>query len=140
MRDNDVDKNIKKAANILLEQYERTGDEDNIINNREKVLGKHGRIFSQNNISRLQIKEFEEFLTFTKNKHWRSLQRQKNWLRKHSEEEIKDKLSLLLDESQDIVKRIDNFFEFKGMKKAITTPILLVAYPNSYGVWNEISE
>jgi len=26
------------------------------------------------------------------------------------------------------------------MKKSITTTMLLVDYPNSYGVWNEISE
>ena len=135
MTEDEVEKSIKRAANILLEQYERTGDEDNIINNREKILGKYGRIFSQNNIPSLQLKDFEEFLTFKENKHWKGIQRQNKKLRKNFPA-IKEKLNILLDESQDIVKRIDNFFEIKGMKKAITTPILLVAYPNSYGVWN----
>jgi len=64
MREDNVEKSIKRAANILLEQFERTGDEDNIINNREKVLDKYGRIFLQNNISSLQLRDFEELLTF----------------------------------------------------------------------------
>ena len=94
MREDKVEKSIKRAANILLEQYGRTGDEDNIINNREKVLGKYGRIFSQNNISSLQLKDFEELLTIEKNRHWKGIQRQNKKLRKNFPA-IKEKLNIL---------------------------------------------
>lgn len=55
-------------------------------------------------------------------------------------------LALLLDESVVIRDRIDAVLEpggaykLAGLGKAVVTPILLVAHPDRYGVWNEPAE
>ena len=59
---------------------------------------------------------------------------------------LRDAIKILLDESQPLEKRLDTLFSpnkpnyIKGMGKAIATPILLVVYPDKYGVWNEPSQ
>jgi hypothetical protein len=148
MTEDEVEKKIKTAAKILHEQYERTGDEDDIIKDKEEVLSYYQKLFSQDNISKLQWNDFEKFLEPEKNLHRRSihiwkksLKKWKKSLKNQFEKNIKDKLGPLLDESQDIKNRINRFIdEIKDMEIATTTLILLVTHPESYGVWDKISE
>lgn len=54
-------------------------------------------------------------------------------------------LFILVDESRPIRDRLEFLFStpdpfLKHMGKATATPILQVAYPDKYGVWNSISE
>jgi hypothetical protein len=50
-------------------------------------------------------------------------------------------LKVLLDETRPIDERFDQVInQVTGMGKALMTAILLVAYPDRYGVWNNISE
>ena len=59
---------------------------------------------------------------------------------------LRNALRLLLDESQPIGERLDRLIRpeganlIRGLDQAVITPILLVVYPNRYGVWNTISE
>ena len=141
LSEDQIEERIKGAAYILLEEYKKTGDSDSIIKNRDQVLSRYGKVFSQSNISNLSWDDFRGFLDFKNNKHWKAIDLQAK-LRglKTNFEAIKKALEQLVDMSQKIEQRIDDVFKIKGIKKATVTPILLVTYPNLYGVWNEISE
>jgi len=66
---------IGKAARILLDQYKKTGDYDNIVKNRGLVLQRYGKVFSRSNISNLSWDDFGGFLKFENNHHWRGIDR-----------------------------------------------------------------
>lgn len=59
---------------------------------------------------------------------------------------LREALKILLDEAVPIEVRLDILFPpkgtnfIKGLGKAIATPILLMAYPEKYGVWNAPSQ
>jgi len=59
---------------------------------------------------------------------------------------LREAIRILVDESQPLEKRLNVLFPpnksnyIKGMGKAVATPILLVVYPDKYGVWNEPSQ
>ena len=54
---------------------------------------------------------------------------------------LRDALSVLLDESRPIAERYDYALDrVHGMGRAIATAILLVVYPDQYGVWNTTAE
>src|SRR5208283_3035879 len=61
-------------------------------------------------------------------------------------EKLKKALSILLDESIGIRERLEQLFPknkssyIKGLGRAIATPILMMVYPDKYGVLNKKSE
>lgn len=61
-------------------------------------------------------------------------------------EKLKRTLTFLLNESKSLTDRLNSLspkngeYYIKGLGKAIITPILLVVYPDKYGVWNQKSE
>jgi hypothetical protein len=130
---------IGKAARILLDQYKKTGDYDNIVKNRDLVLQRYGKVFSRSNISNLSWEDFGGFLKFENNHHWRGIDRHADKL-KSKFNEVRKALAKFPDETYSIESRIDEMFKIGGIKQATATPILMVAYPDRYGVWNGISE
>ena len=58
-------------------------------------------------------------------------------------EKLKRTLTFLLNESKSLTDRLNSLspkngeYYIKGLGKAIITPILLVVYPDKYGVWNQ---
>jgi len=97
------------------------------------------------NPAALSWDEFESFLSFENNGHWKGLFFQKRKLEAQFDE-LKAALTLLVDETQPLETRLNQLIEkggshnIKGMGKGLITPILLVAYPDKYGVWNKHSE
>jgi len=130
---------IEKAAKILLDQYEKTGDYDNIVKNKDPVLQRYGKVFSRSDISNLSWEDFGDFLNFENNHHWRGIDRHYGLLERNFKK-VKKSLEKFLDENYSIESRIDEMFNVEGIKQATATPILMVAYPDRYGVWNSISE
>jgi hypothetical protein len=54
---------------------------------------------------------------------------------------LRQGLSTLLDENRPLAERLDEAIgSVHGLGKAVATAILLVAYPEQYGVWNNVSE
>lgn len=54
---------------------------------------------------------------------------------------LRSGLMLLVDDSQPIETRLpDAMNKVEGLGKATATAILLVVFPQQYGVWNETSE
>ncbi len=138
-----VSEKVKRASKILNEIYRKIGDKENIIASEEEVLKKYQPKFSQETIGRLTFDDFLGFLDSNNNKHWSHIDRYARLNRSFSkrfESEVRPAFVELMNDAIEIEKRIDKCFEVKGLNKATITPMLLVEFPNKYGVWNEISE
>jgi len=111
----------------------------------QEVIARYGELFNPNNINNLTAEDFKSFLLFKNNRHWSGIFRTEN-LVTIDMAKLREAIKILLDESQPLEKRLDVLFPpnrpnyIKGMGKAIATPILLMAYPDKYGVWNEPSQ
>ena len=111
----------------------------------QDVIARYGELFNPNNINNLTAEDFKSFLLFKNNRHWSGIFRTVNLVTSDLAR-LREALTILLDESQPLARRLDVLFPpnkpnyIKGMGKAIATPILLVVYPDKYGVWNEPSQ
>ena len=111
-----------------------------IVPEQQLVLLKYQPIFSQNGITKLTKEDYLSFLSFKNNCHWTGLER-KGRNATHDMESLRDALTILLNDSISISERLPRATAIvTGMGKAIATSILLVAYPQKYGVWNGTSE
>ena len=73
--------------------------------------------------------------------HWTSLYRQVNRVCVDITPRLRTALATLVDETRPIKDRFDEVGgSIKGLGKAIITGILMVAFPDKYGVWNNVSE
>jgi hypothetical protein len=116
------------------------GDTDNIIGSREQVFAKYRPIFSVEHVPELSRDEFTSFLYFENNHHWSGLYR-KGLQAAEDMERLRAGLGLLLDQNKPIRDRFSKALEqVLGIGKGIASGILLVAYPEQYGVWNNASE
>jgi hypothetical protein len=83
-------------------------------------------------------------LLIKNNYHWEGIYRQQALITADLQK-LKKALAMLLDELKPIRTRLDYLFPkgsegyIKGLEKAVVTPILLVTYPDKYGVWNQKS-
>lgn len=111
----------------------------------KKVIGKYGKLFHPSNLEDLTKEEFISFLLIKNNLHWEGIHRQSGLITKDMAQ-LKKALSILLDEKREIKDRLNFLFPKKqqnyivGLGRAAVTPILLVVYPEKYGVWNSRSE
>lgn len=111
----------------------------------QEVIAKYGELFHPKNIDNLTAEDFKSFLLFKNNRHWVGIFRTSSLIISDMPK-LRAAMKILLDESQPLERRLDKLFPpkgpnyIKGMGKAIATPILLVVYPDKYGVWNERSQ
>lgn len=111
-----------------------------IVEARDEVIGRYGKIFSSENAPRVDPDDYRSFLYLQNNKHWSSLYRA-GLAAVKDEALLREGLTVLLDESKGIAVRIDEAnAKMHKWGKAIITAILTVAYPTKYGVWNSTSE
>ena len=127
---------LKKVKN----QIKKDDEIWNVVNARDEVLGRFQPIFSKDHLPMLTEQEFHDFLLFRNNHHWSALQ--KNVVANCADMDLlRDTLLNLIDETEPIEVRIDHALNtVQGMGKAISTAILLVTFPDKYGVWNRVSE
>ena len=115
------------------------------VESEQKVIGRYGKLFNPINLKYLSKEEFNSFLLIKNNFHWEGIHRQNSLLTSDMGKLIKG-LLILLDESKILKDRLELLFPkgkepfIKGLGKAVLTPILLVVYPDKYGVWNQKSE
>jgi len=111
----------------------------------QEVIRKFGSIFSPDALDQLTKEQFKSFLLFKKNKHWDGIHRQGNMVTEDMPK-LRKALKILLNEKIDLKDRLDELFPknkpnfIKGLGRAVITPILMVVYPDKYGVYNNISE
>jgi len=132
--------NLEQAILEVKKDYE------NPVAQKEKdeVLKRFGQLFNSSNLESLTKEEFKSFLLIKNNKHWDGIHRQGNMITEDMEK-LKSALKILLNEKTPIKKRLDFLFPkngqnyIKGLGRAVVTPILLMAYPDKYGVYNRRS-
>lgn len=113
---------------------------ERIQKGRDQVLERYGEIFALENLPQLSEQEFRSFLLYENNHHWDGIQRHGSRICQDMGN-LRDALSKLLDNRKPIEERFNQALDqVSGMGKATATPILLVSYPDQYGVWNNISE
>ncbi|MEI8131986.1 MAG: hypothetical protein WCG34_06100 [Leptolinea sp.] len=153
MKNNSSHPNISYAALKLqdvLENLSVVPDEEyiDITTHRDQSLNKYQMIFSPKHIPSLTKIEFTEFLLFRNNHHWDSLHRIGKYLVEDMDL-LRKALSILLDESIPVEDRINQLRPKRhGAKNAmvsylgmpVLTPILLIVYPEKYGVWNNTTD
>lgn len=109
-----------------------------ISQGKEQVLREFGPMFRAPET--ITYERFRKFLQFNTNRHWTGLNRQLPNLTKDMKV-LREAISILVDESRSVSNRFDKAVSMvHGMKEGIATPILFVAYPEKYGVWNAKSE
>lgn len=109
-----------------------------IIEAKEKVLARYRPAFLPGAVGAIDEDVLRSFLYFENNCHWSGLNRQVNRVCADMPR-TRAALSELVDETRPIADRMQAVTEIKGMGKGIITAILLVAYPETYGVWNNTS-
>jgi len=111
----------------------------------EEVIKRYGTMFHPANLDKLTKEDFRSFLLPKNNKHWDGIHRQVNMITEDMGK-LKEALKVLLDETRSLKDRLDFLFPqngnnlIKGLGRAIITPILMVVYPDKYGVYNNKSE
>ena len=122
------------------------GDDDElteIVQARDEVIGRYQPLFSDEHLPSLTKEEFRSFLRYENNRHWRGISRHLGALTEDMEA-FRVSLLVLLDESRPLRERLDELrptsgkAPVRGLGPATLTPILLVRYPEKYGVLNRI--
>src|SRR3989344_723425 len=110
-----------------------------------QVIGKYGKVFHPSQLDKLSKEDFKSFLLTKNNLHWEGIHRQGTLITSDMDA-LRRFLKYVLDEKMPIEKRLNTeFIEHgglwvKGIGRAVITAILLVVYPEKYGVWNTKSE
>ncbi|MBC7099873.1 hypothetical protein H5T52_12350, partial [Candidatus Bipolaricaulota bacterium] len=135
-----MEANYAGAVAKLREVLDKLDPADPILAAKEEVLGKYGPLFRPERVQKITAEEFVSFLQPENNRHWSGLQRQASAITADMEA-LRHGLALLVDESQPLAPRFTRALQsVRGLGPAIASAILLVAYPDRYGVWNRISE
>lgn len=107
---------------------------------KDSALEQYRPLFQPEEIGSLTEQEFREFLLYENNRHWTGLHR-KRAMMTDDMEQLRGGLQTLVDEEQDLAPRVQTTKEkVGGMGKATISAILVTAYPEKYGVWNNRSE
>jgi hypothetical protein len=124
----------------VLSQLEVSGRLSKVVEERDEVLTRFQPIFAAEYLLQLRQDEFHAFLLLENNHHWSGLQRHSPKMCADMDV-LRDALAILIDEGQPVGSRIDRAVSaVTGMGKAVATAVLLVAFPDEYGVWNSTSE
>ncbi len=129
---------LRFAKTDLLKADSESGT---ILHGRDKVLERFGPLF-RNHAMDLTEDDISAFLDFEKNCHWTGLHRQKSAICSDINAVRRAVAKLVKRQEPDnIATRFDYAYrEVTGFGEGIITPILFVAYPDYYGVWNSKSE
>ncbi len=113
---------------------------EQIVTPRDEVFARFRPIFSSEHAPSMTSDEFASFLYFENNRHWTGLYRQ--GLRATTDiARLRVGIAVLLDEAKPIQARFGEAIDMVGgLGKGIASAILVVAYPEKYGVWNNTSE
>lgn len=133
------------SKDLILEVCEKGKDKSWWSESERQVVGRYGKVFDSANLKHLTKEDFKSFLLIKNNLHWEGIHRQENLITADMPKLIKF-LQYVLNEDLPLKERLDTEFTnkggywIKGIGRAVITPILLVAYPSKYGVWNSKSE
>ncbi len=143
---NSVLENSKRLIELVKINKEEYKESDVLKDEEVEVINKYGRMFHPDNLDKLTKEDFKAFLLFDNNKHWKRISRQSNQITQDMDKLI-EVLKVLLNEEIDLKERLNYVLPLnlddkpiKGLGRAVLTPIMLVTYPDKYGVYNNITE
>lgn len=114
-------------------------------NEENEVIEKYGSMFNPNKLDSLTKEDFKSFLLMKNNKHWEGIHRQGNMITQDMDK-LKKALKILLNEEVPIEERLNILIPknksnyIKGLHRSVVTPIMMVVYPDKYGVYNRRSD
>lgn len=108
------------------------------IAKRDEVMNRFGPLFR--NPSSLTAEDYHDFLSIKHNHHWSGLERLGRPAA-NDMDNLRAAVSILVDEAEPLSDRFDMAMSMvHGVGAATLSPMLLLAYPDRYGVWNGTSE
>ncbi|HHU83327.1 MAG TPA: DUF1016 domain-containing protein [Firmicutes bacterium] len=123
-----------------LASFRNTDIYKDIVDPKDAVLARFQTVFTPEHVTAITEEGFRSFLLIENNRHWTGLHRQGPRMCADMDR-LREALAILVDENQPVANRLDQAIEMvSGMGKNVATAILLVAYPDRYGVWNNRSE
>jgi hypothetical protein len=139
MDNNTFTKAVSRLQEVLAYNRRQTSPRPP-FGSKDEVLGRYQPIFAREHLPDLTVSEFSSFLVHKNNKHWRGLHRQSRRITSDMET-LRNSLDFLLYGEGDIAPRFTRSVRsVKGMGHGIASALLLVRYPDRYGVWNGTSE
>lgn len=118
----------------------RNAEFRDMVAHRDDVFARYQPLFTPEGVANLTAEEFKSFLYMENNRHWTGLFRL-GWKACEDMDALRPKLARLFDDAQPIEKRFDDAVEtIVGVGKALASALLVVAFPQQYGVWNSTSE
>jgi hypothetical protein len=121
----------------ILENLRSSGSLDAIAVDRQAVHGRFGPRFQIGALDKLDSQTFLDFLRFKQNRHWSSIHRHGGRMVADMPR-LRSALALLLDEAQPLGERVPRALSMvNGLGLSAASPILHVAAPDRYAVWNE---
>lgn len=113
--------------------YQKTEDD------KGEVVPGYQNVFSREQLPKLTVEKFRDFLRLSECKHWSGLHRSfpKDF---GDKKKLKDAFRILLDEDRSLAERFNGFIKLPGVGNAIASAILLITDKHKYGVWNKTSE
>lgn len=140
------EKAVERLRKVLGRIKSGSDDElSGIAEGRDEVIEYYGAIFSQDRVAHLEKEDFKSFLLFKNNKHWKSIHRQGSQIVEDMPL-LRRALEILVDETKPIEERLRVLRPkngdplVRGLARSVITPILLVVYPDRYGVLNQVAE
>jgi len=124
----------------IVADWKRFPTYQKAVEPRDGVLARFQPVFSPDHVPAITEEEFQPFLLDKNNHHWTGLHRQGTQMCSDMPA-LRSALTLLLDEDQPLADRLDKATSMiAGLGKNIVSAILLTAFPEYYGVWNNRSE
>jgi len=131
---------MQKLKDAYLKLIQEKDLKEQIVKPKNEVISRYQPIFRKDNIQKISDVDFLSFLNFNNNHHWTGLQRSGSKICSKMNK-LRKALSILIDEEKPITVRLNQADSMVyGMGRAIATAILLICYPDKYGVWNNKSE
>ena len=110
------------------------------IKHKDSVLSEYKDKLRSGEIEDITEQEFKNFLHIENNHHWSGLHRMQSEMTKNMEK-LRQGLGILVNQNKNLGSRVQTTKEMiDGMGKATMSAILVTAYPEDYGVWNNRSE
>mgnify|MGYP004300827477 FL=1 len=139
------DKTKKEILEKNVEDVRRRiKNEPKLIEDRDEVLDRYGKMFALDNIKNITKDDFLGFFRYENNHHWKGVNQSAGHLVKDMPR-LQESLKIIFDENKTISERIkqlrgdkngSNFISYLG--NALYTPILLVGSNLQYAVINGI--
>lgn len=130
---------LRRKKSVLLSTGAEASD---VMHGRDHVLEVYGPVFRSPR-SLLTPEILGRFLSFSENSHWTGLDRQRPKILGNFDQAQRS-IASLVDRASQTVEVASVFEEalqrVDGFGPGILSPILFVAYPDRFGVWNAKSE